>query len=151
MWFYCMSLIEPSLTANNLLSALSQVKDWSVSGLPRVLRIPRSKVVEMEQLYPDLSQRQLPLIQFWLDSHPAPSWERVCWALYGVGEYKLIENLQNKYFKGSYWVNIQYQIGIVLYNNLIALRFFVQYIVLIIPGIQWRYKNLSPIYIMFVC
>ena len=55
----------------------------------------------MEQLYPDLSQRQSPLIQYFLDGHPAPSWELVCWALYMDYEYEVLEIVQNKYFKGT--------------------------------------------------
>ena len=93
--------LEPSLTATNLCSLLDDVKDWGTEGLPWRLQIPDSKVEEMEQLYPDLSQRQSALIQYFLDAHPAPSWELVCWALYQEEEYEVLENVQNKYFKGT--------------------------------------------------
>ena len=86
---------------NNLCGVLAEVKDWSDDGLPCGLQIPDSKVVEMEQLYPDLFQRQSALIQLWLDSHPAPSWELVCITLYTEEEYEVLENVQNKYFKGT--------------------------------------------------
>ena len=86
---------------NNLCGVLAEVKDWSDWGLPFRLQIPDSKVAEMEQLYPHLSQRQSALIQLWLDSHPAPSWELVCGALYDEEEYEVLENVQNKYFKGT--------------------------------------------------
>ena len=86
---------------NNLCGVLAEVKDWSDVGLPQSLEIPDSKVAEMEQLYPDLSQCQSALIQLWLDSHPAPSWELVCFALYLEKEYEVLENVQNKYFKGT--------------------------------------------------
>ena len=55
----------------------------------------------MEQLYPDLAQRQSALIQYYLDGRPAPSWELVCYALYMREEYEVLENVQNKYFKGT--------------------------------------------------
>ena len=93
--------LEPSLTATNLCSLLADVKDWSTRGLPRYLQIPDSKVKEMEQLYPDLSQRQCALMQYFLDGHPAPSWELVCYALYWEAEHEVLENVQNKYFKGN--------------------------------------------------
>ena len=89
-------LLEPSLTLENILNALAKVKN--LSG---VLVLPSSKVKEMEQLYPDLSQRWSALIQFWLDRHPAPSWEVVCYLLYGMGEYEVLENVQTKYLKGN--------------------------------------------------
>ena len=93
--------LEPSLTATNLCSLLADVKDWGTIGLPQYLRIPDSKVKEMERLYPDLSQRQSALVQYFLDGHPAPSWELVCHALYWKGEYEVLENVQIKYFKGT--------------------------------------------------
>ena len=93
--------LEPSLTATNLCSLLAHVKDWGTYGLPYHLQIPNSKVKEMKQLYPDLSQRQSALMEYFLDRHPAPSWELVCYALYLEYEYEVLENVQNKYFKGT--------------------------------------------------
>ena len=93
--------LEPFLTATNVCSLLANVKDWSIGGLPGYLRIPDSKVEEMEQLYPELSEHQSALIQYFLDGHPAPSWELVCYALYMKDEYEVLENVQNKYFKGT--------------------------------------------------
>ena len=114
MWFCCVSLslpLEPSLTATNLCSLLGSVKNWGVDGLSWLLQISDSKVKEMERSYCDLSQRQSALIQFWLDTHPAPSWELVCWALYIKGEYEVLENVQNKYFKGIVYVyNIHHSV-----------------------------------------
>ena len=100
--------LEPSLTATNLCSLLADVKDWStgVLGLSLYFRIPSSKVKEMEQLYPDLSQRKSPLIQYFLDEHPAPSWELVCHALYMIEEYEVLESVQNKFFKGTVYTYI---------------------------------------------
>ena len=93
--------LEPSLTATNLCSLLADVKDWSIVGLPLYLQIPDSKVMEMERLYPDLSQRQSALMQYFLDRHPAPSWELICFGLYLEKEYEVLENVQNKYLKGK--------------------------------------------------
>ena len=90
-------LLEPSLTLENILNAgLAQVKD-----LGEVLYIPDSKVKEMEQLYPDLSQPKSAIVQFWLDRHPAPSWELICLGLYVEKKYEVLENVQNKYLKGN--------------------------------------------------
>ena len=89
-------LLEPSLTLENILNTLAQVED-----LGKMLIIPDSKVEEMERLYPDLSQCQSALVQFWLDGHPAPSWELICFSLYGEKEYEVLENVQTKYLKGN--------------------------------------------------
>ena len=107
MWFCCVSLslsLEPSLAATNLCSLLGSVKNWGTSNIPYYLQIPTSKVAEMKRLYRDLPQRQLALIQLWLDTHPAPSWELLCWALYCSGEYAVLKNIKNKYFKGILYV-----------------------------------------------
>ena len=116
MWFCCVSLslpLEPSLTATNLCSLLGSVKNWGTSSIPYYLQIPTSKVAEMKRLYHDLPHGQLrsALIQLWLDTHPAPSWELVCYALYMLREHEVLENIQNKYFKGIVCVyNIQHSV-----------------------------------------
>ena len=92
--------LESTLTLENLINVLADVKDWSADGLPWLLRIPRSKVNELEKTYPDLTQRQSAIIQLFLEKHPAPSWELICYGLYLEGEYEALEVVQNKYFKG---------------------------------------------------
>ena len=92
--------LESTLTLENLINVLADVKDWSDYGLPQWLRIPVSTVEELEKTYPDLTQRQSAIIQLFLEKHPAPSWEIICSGLYGEGEYEALEVVQNKYFKG---------------------------------------------------
>ena len=95
------SPLEPSLTLETLSNTLVDVKDWSTAGLPLPLYIPDSKVEELEKVYPELSQRKPALLKIFLDEHPCPSWEIVCWALYNIEEYEVLEMVQNKYFKGA--------------------------------------------------
>jgi hypothetical protein len=94
-------LLEPSLTLENILNVLGPV-----DNLGNVLSIPKSKIEEVvpEQLYPDLSQRQSALVKYWLDGHPAPSWELICYGLYDAWEYEVLENVQNKYLKGNHFL-----------------------------------------------
>ena len=106
-------LLEPSLTFENVLNILAEVKDpekWNYAKIPEVLQIPRSKVREMEQVYPDLSQRLSALAQFWMNSHPAPSWELICYALYMTEEYEVLESVQSKYLKGNVHVLCMHQV-----------------------------------------
>ena len=93
--------IEPSLNVENLCNVLADVKDWSTNGLPYQLDIPDSKVEELERSHPDLAQRKPAIIREYIDNHPAPSWEWVCYALYLEGEYDILERVQNRYFKGT--------------------------------------------------
>ena len=92
--------LESTLTLENLINVLADVKDWSVVGLPYYLDIPDSKVNELEKTYPDLTQRQSAIIQLFLEKHPAPSWKIICYGLYWEVEYEALEVVQNKYFKG---------------------------------------------------
>ena len=94
--------LESTLTLENLINVLADVKNWNAYGLPMYLRIPKSKVIELEKTYPDLIQRQSVIIQLFLEKHPAPSWEIVCFGLYLEEEYEALEMVQNKYFKGIY-------------------------------------------------
>ena len=98
--FVLSPLLEPTLTLETLSDMLTDVKDWSSDGLLGGLGIPHSKVEELEKSYPDLTQRKPAIIKFFLDEHPSPSWELVCYALYCVEEYEMLEMVQNKYFKG---------------------------------------------------
>ena len=106
-------LLEPSLTFENVLNVLAEVKDprkWKYGDIPMNLQIPQSKVFEMEQLYPDLSKRQSALVQFWMNSHPVPSWELICYALYAAREYEVLESAQNRYLKGNVHVLCVHQV-----------------------------------------
>ena len=106
-------LLEPSLTFENVLNVLAEVKDskkWEYDKIPGSLQIPQSKVEEIKQLYPDLSQQQSALAQFWMNSHPAPSWEVICYALYLNGEYEALESVQSKYLKGNVHVLCVHQV-----------------------------------------
>ena len=105
-------LLEPSLTFENVLNVLAEVKDpkmWEYE-IPGRLQIPWIKVRETELLYPDLYQQQSALAQFWMNSHPAPSWELICLALYWTGEYEALESAQNKYLKGNVHVLCVHQV-----------------------------------------
>ena len=86
----------------NLCDVLVDVKDWTTDGLPLVLQIPDSKVEELERSHPDLAQRKAAIIREYIDNHPAPSWEWVCYALYAKEEYDILERVQSRYFKGTY-------------------------------------------------
>ena len=92
--------LESTLTLENLINVLADVKDWGGLGLPFYLDIPDSKVKELEKTYPDLTQRQSAIIQLFLEKHPAPRWEIICHGLYEEREYEALEVVQNKYFKG---------------------------------------------------
>ena len=92
--------LESTLTLENLITVLADVKDWSAGGLPGSVRIPYSKSNELEKTYPDLTQRQSAIIQLFLEKHPAPSWAIICNGLYWEEEYEALEVVQNKYFKG---------------------------------------------------
>ena len=90
----------------NLINVLTEIKDWSSDGLPFYLRVLGSKVEELEKLYPDLTQHKSALMQVWLDTHPSPSWELVCYALFVNKDYEALEVVQKKYFKGTVCVHV---------------------------------------------
>ena len=108
-------LLEPSLTLENVLNVLAEVKDprkWVFYEIPMRLQIPQTKLYEMKELYPDLSKQQSALAQFWMNSHPAPSWELICYALYFTEEYEVLESTRNKYLKGNVHVLCVHQVCI---------------------------------------
>ena len=78
----------------NLINILIDMKDWNKEKLLFRLDIPHSKVNELENSFPDV-------IQLFLEKHPAACWMTVCYGLYEVAEYEILEVAQSKYYKGS--------------------------------------------------
>ena len=93
---------ESSLTNDNLTEVQSKVNDWDIVGLPMQLGIQNELTKELEEKYPDPTQRTKEFIKMFLEEYPAPSWELVCRALYIKEEYEVLEFVQNKYYQGAY-------------------------------------------------
>ena len=95
------SQLDSSLTVENVVNALKDVEDWSSTGLPWHIDIPKSKIEEVENMYPDdLELRKKAFIQYWLKEFPYPCWERICYALFWLEEYDVLQRVQEKYFIG---------------------------------------------------
>ena len=71
----------PKLTCENVMTAVKGVWWYSV-GI--YLRIPKSKLDEIDRLYSDDSKRCQALIQYWMGLDPFPTWRRVITALGGM-------------------------------------------------------------------
>ena len=79
-----LSLSDPSLTPENLSTVLDLMSDdlWRAFGV--YVNIPDSERDRIkEQCTSDRECKQV-LIDFFLSSHPAPSWTLVAWALYNT-------------------------------------------------------------------
>ena len=95
---------DPSVTHENLMSVLKDVKDWSsdTHGFPWCIDIPTSERKRIENMHKhsDSFQLKSAFIEHWLKTFPYPCWERICYALYWQHEYDVLEKVQAKYFVG---------------------------------------------------
>ena len=97
LWLFCLSLIltysDPTLTLDNLLSALEPVTNWDWLGM--WLHVPWSRLKRMAG--------KEAMLQDWVKSYPLPSWYHVACALYkrrGVTEHGVLKQLYGKYLTG---------------------------------------------------
>ena len=109
---YCGTLLplvsppaDPTLTASNMLSVLSGVKDrWEELGewlLVVSLSVWRSKRDEIKRLYHTSTDRIGALIGFYIRYHFAPSWQRIASALQRMGLLDLADVVTTKYVRGK--------------------------------------------------
>ena len=89
----CVSHLDSTLTLQQLLVALRGVPDWISLG--KWLDVPWSRLLVMMGIEAVLKE--------WLQSHPAPSWKLVAWALYRKGElteHNVLKQLYGKHVSG---------------------------------------------------
>ena len=96
------SCSDSTLTVWNLLSALQGVDDWKELGLWLDVPFSRRAVMSGKES----------MLEEWLQSHPAPSWKLVAWALYrsndGISgrliEHNVLKQLYGKHVTGMCYV-----------------------------------------------
>ena len=72
---YVTLLLIAGLTINNVRKALYGILPWSVVGV--MLRIPGSKLLEIEGEYRSVEEREVEVIRYWILRDPFASWRRI--------------------------------------------------------------------------
>lgn len=103
LW-YCLFLLEPSLSLANLTNLLENVNErdsdqWWLIGIE--LNIPSSKVNAISDQYSNPDQRSHACWNLYITDHPSPTWKRVAYALYMEDCLEELEVVQKNYFKGK--------------------------------------------------
>ena len=73
---------ELSLTSHNLSTVLDSMDDGLWDVFSRYVNIPESEVVRIMSKYSSNKERKQAAIDYFISSHPAPSWRLVANALY---------------------------------------------------------------------
>ena len=94
------SLLDSTLTLSNVADVVKLVSGskWDTLGIQ--FNIPQPKIMELESLHPDVSQRILAILNHYLDEHPCQSWKLIAYTVYMEGEFRALEVIQRDYFKG---------------------------------------------------
>ena len=86
------------LTPSNVMRALRELGDWKwwgQYGLGYRLSIPRSKMTEITQNFPNTIDQKKQFIYYWMQKDPLATWRRLINTLYEVGETKLADSIRS--------------------------------------------------------
>ena len=86
----------PTLTLINVLNAIKEVVDWKSLGIQ--LNISAAKINEIDvNNRGQVAESRRALVQHWLESDVASSWERLIDALRTIGQSVLAEQIRTTY------------------------------------------------------
>ena len=93
-------LPDPSLTTDNVMEELGEVEGkWRKVGY--WLFIPKSKLDDFAATRQSDSDCLRALMEYWIDTHPCPSWRRLAIALKGMHMFTLADRVRDKYGGGE--------------------------------------------------
>ena len=86
----CGSPSDPTLTVENVREVMAKIalRDWGVVGI--WLHVPRSKRQEIKQRSSTEWEKSLAQGDYWVNTAPDASWERLARALYKWGEERAL-------------------------------------------------------------
>ena len=80
----CVSLSDPTLTVENVREVMADVEDWWSVG--DALDVPYSKLQRIEQQSSTEREMCLALGDYWVNTDPNASWEKLAKVLYKEGD-----------------------------------------------------------------
>ena len=72
----------------NVREVMAEVRNWEVVG--SVLSVPHPKQQEIKQQSSTEREKCLALGDYWVNTNPDASWEKLAWRLYRVGEERAL-------------------------------------------------------------
>ena len=87
---------DPSFTLKNLLNAIKDVVDWKSLGVQLDISAAKIKEIDVNNRG-QVADCRFALVQYWLESDVACSWERLIDALKAIGQSVLAEEIRTKY------------------------------------------------------
>ena len=79
---------DPTLTVENVREVMAEVRNWERVG--RQLGVPDSKLLEISQQSSTEREKSLALGDYWINTAPVASWERLARVLYRKGEDRAV-------------------------------------------------------------
>ena len=102
----CVSPSDPTLTVENVREVMAEVGKWE--EVWRSLGVPYSKQKEIKQQSPTEMERSLALGDYWVNTDPNASWERLARVLYWRREERALavmkQYLQQQQGMCTYWL-----------------------------------------------
>ena len=107
---------DTTLTPDSIVPVMKEVRDWR--WLAAMLLVPDPIVQRIAQGYTTERQRICATGEWWVNTYPSPSWDRLALALYCAGEYGPVEKVSQYLPKGTHMESVQ--TGIVLYMLVVS-------------------------------
>ena len=85
---FCVSPSDPTLTVENVREVMAEIGDWERVG--SWLYVPYSKRQEISQQSSTEGEKCLALGDYWVNTVPDASWERLAMVLYQCGEERTL-------------------------------------------------------------
>ena len=85
---FCLFPSGPTLTVENVREVMAEVGDWDSVG--SWLDVPFTKRQEIKQQLSTERERRLALGDYWVNTAPGASWERLAWVLYQKREERAL-------------------------------------------------------------
>ena len=99
--FLSLQLLDSTLTLTNLLTALEEVPDEQWENLNDWLGVPKSVQDKIDEQCSDIVHYKRESLQHWLRNKPLPSWKCIAWALFVIGQFRALKEVDRKYLKSE--------------------------------------------------
>ena len=115
----CLNPSDPTLTVENIGPIMEMVEDWrKVASNILNICIPYAIQERITQHHTTDKEQSRAAGEWWVHTHPSPSWNRLANALYNEGEYKAVDKMtqylpKGAYMERGYWCYSKVFIGLV--------------------------------------
>ena len=101
------------------MAVMKDVSDWRWVARQPYVNVPHPVERRIEDQYTTETERSCATWEWWVNTNPSASWDRLALALYYVGEYGALEKVSQYLPKGTHMESVQTGI-LILYTVVLS-------------------------------